>query len=67
MIKKYTRQQLLQVPANSVSNERPNTIQKDKTAKKERQFLKSNDHTVKPLPAQLIRRSLPRKAKEKEN
>jgi hypothetical protein len=63
--KKYVRPQLLQVPANSVSDERPNTIQKAKTAKKVRQFLKSNDHTVKTLPAQLIRRSLPRKAKEK--
>ncbi len=63
--KKYVRPQLLQVPANSVSDEKPNTIQKAKKAKKVRQFLKSNDHTVKPLPAQLIRRSLPRKAKEK--
>jgi hypothetical protein len=63
--KKYIRAQLLQVPANSVSDERPNTIQKAKTEKKVRTFLKSNDHTVKPLPAQLIRRSLPRKAKEK--
>jgi hypothetical protein len=65
--KKYVRPQLLQVPANSVSDERPNTIQKAKRAKKVRQFLKSNDHTVKPLPAQLIRRSLPRKAKERNN
>jgi hypothetical protein len=32
--KKYIRAQLLQVPANSVSDERPNTIQKAKTAKK---------------------------------
>ena len=63
--KKYVRPQLLQVPADSVSDERPNTIQKAKKAKKVRHFLKSNDHTVKPLPAQLIRRSLPRKAKEK--
>ena len=63
--KKYIRAQLLQVPANSVSDERPNTIQKAKTEKKVKTFLKSNDHTVKPLPAQLIRRSLPRKAKEK--
>jgi len=65
--KKYVRPQLLQVPADSVSDERPNTIQKAKKAKKIRQFLKSNDHTVKPLPAQLIRRSLPRKAKKKNN
>ena len=63
--KKYIRAQLLQVPANSVSNERPNIIQQAKTDKKVKQFLKSNDHTMKPLPAQLIRRSLPRKAKEK--
>ena len=63
--KKYIRAQLLQVPANSVSNERPNIIQQAKKDKKVKQFLKSNDHTVKPLPAQLIRRSLPRKAKEK--
>ena len=63
--KKYIRAQLLQVPANSVSNERPNVIQQAKKEKKVKQFLKSNDHTVKPLPAKLIRRSLPRKAKEK--
>jgi hypothetical protein len=36
-----------------------------KTEKKVKTFLKSNDHTTKPLPAQLIRRSLPRKAKNK--
>jgi len=63
--KKYIRAQLLKVPANSVSDERPNTVQKAKAEKKVRTFLKSNDQTVKPLPAQLIRRSLPRKAKEK--
>ena len=54
--KKYIRAQLLQVSANSVSREGPNIIQKAKTEKKVKQFLKSNDHTVKPLPAQLIRR-----------
>ena len=63
--KKYVRSQLLKVPANSESIDKPNVIQKAKTDKKVKTFLKSNDHTSKPLPAQLIRRSLPRKAKEK--
>ena len=63
--KKYVRSQLLKVPANSVSEEKPNIIQKAKTEKKVKTFLKSNDHTEKPLPAKLIRRSLPRKAKNK--
>ena len=39
--KKYIRAQLLQVPANSVSREGPNIIQKAKTEKKVKQFLKS--------------------------
>jgi len=43
--KKYTRQQLLQVPANSKSEEKPNILQKAKTEKKVKQFLKANDHT----------------------
>ena len=63
--KKYIRTQLLKVPANSVSRDKPNVIQRAKTEKKVKTFLKSNDHTTKPLPAQLIRRSLPRKAKNK--
>ena len=63
--KKYIRSQLLKVPANSESIDKPNVIQKAKTDKKVKTFLKSNEHTTKPLPAQLIRRSLPRKAKEK--
>ena len=63
--KKYVRSQLLKVPANSESEEKPNVIQKAKTDKKVKTFLKSNEHTTKPLPAKLIRRSLPRKAKEK--
>ena len=62
--KKYVRSQLLKVPANSVSDDKPNVIQQAKTDKKVKQYLKSNDHTIKPLPAQLIRRSLPRKAKK---
>jgi hypothetical protein len=62
--KKYVRSQLLKVPANSVSEDKPNVIQKAKTDKKVKTFLKSNDHTSKPLPAQLIRRSLPRKVKK---
>ena len=62
--KKYVRSQLLKVPANSESVEKPNIIQKAKTDKKVKTFLKSNDHTTKPLPAKLIRRSLPRKAKK---
>ena len=65
MIKKYVRSQLLKVPANSESIDKPNMIQKIKTEKKVKQVLKSNDHTSKPLPAKLIRRSLPRKAKNK--
>ena len=64
MIKKYVRSQLLKVPSDSVSDERPNIIQKAKIEKKVKTFLKSNDHTTKTLPAQLIRRSLPRKAKK---
>ncbi len=36
--KKYTRQQLLQVPANSVSEEKPNIREKAKTDKKVKQF-----------------------------
>ena len=63
--KKYVRSQLLKVPANSVSDDKPNVIQQAKTDKKVKTFLKSNDHMTKPLPAQLIRRSLPRKAKNK--
>jgi hypothetical protein len=63
--KKYIRSQLLKVPADSVSEEKPNIVQKAKTEKKVKTFLKSNDHTSKPLPAKLIRRSLPRKAKNK--
>jgi len=62
--KKYVRSQLLKVPANSESIDKPNVIQKAKTDKKVKTFLKSNDHTSKPLPAKLIRKSLPRKAKK---
>ena len=63
--KKYVRSQLLKVPANSESYDKPNMIQKIKIEKKVKQVLKSNEHTSKPLPAKLIRRSLPRKAKNK--
>ena len=63
--KKYIRSQLLKVPPDSVSEEKPNIVQKAKTEKIVKTFLKSNDHTSKPLPAKLIRRSLPRKAKNK--
>ena len=62
--KKYVRSQLLKVPANSESIDKPNVIQQAKKDKKVKTFLKSNDHTTKPLPAKLIRRSLPRKAKK---
>ena len=44
---------------------RQGNLQKIKTEKKVKQVLKSNEHTSKPLPAKLIRRSLPRKAKNK--
>ena len=55
-----------QISSNETQKEdKPNVIQKAKTDKKVKTFLKSNDHTSKPLPAQLIRRSLPRKAKNK--
>ena len=64
--KKYVRPQLLKVPENSISDDRPNVIQKAKKDRKVSQFLKSNDHTTKPLPARLIRRSLPRNAKDKK-
>ena len=63
--KKYVRSQLLKVPPDSASEDKPNIIQKAKTEKKVKTFLKSNDHTSKPLPAKLFRRSLPRKAKNK--
>jgi hypothetical protein len=62
--KKYIRAQLLQVPANSVSNERPNIIQQAKDDKKVRQVLKSNDHTAPTLPARLRRKQPARQAKK---
>jgi len=62
--KKYIRIDLLKVPADSISNEKPNIIQQAKTQHKVNQFLKSNDHTEKPLVAQLRRRQLPRAAKK---
>jgi len=62
--KKYIRANLLKVPEGSTSDEKPNIIQKAKTENKVSQMLKSNEHTEKPLPAQLRRRKLPRKAKE---
>ena len=62
--KKYIRINLLKVPADSVSNEKPNIIQQAKTQQKVKRFLKSNDHTVKPLVAQLRRKPLPRAVKK---
>ena len=52
------------VSINNSKEDKPNVIQKAKTDKKVKTFLKSNDHTSKPLPAPLIRRSLPRKVKK---
>ena len=63
--KKYIRINLLKVPADSVSIEKPNIIQQAKTQHKVKQFLKSNDHTEKPLVSQLRRKPLPRAAKNK--
>ena len=62
--KKYIRINLLKVPTDSVSDEKPNLIQVAKSNQKTKQFLKSNEHTEKPLPARLRRKPLPRKAKE---
>ena len=62
--KKYIRANLLKVPEGSASDDKPNIVQKAKTEKKVSTMLKSNDHTEKPLPAQLRRRILPRKAKQ---
>ena len=63
--KKYIRINLLKVPADSISDEKPNIIQQAKTQQKVKNFLKSNDHTAKPLVAQLRRKPLPRAAKNK--
>ena len=62
--KKYIRINLLKVPTDSVSDEKPNLIQVAKSNQKTKQFLKSNEHTEKPLPTRLRRKPLPRKAKE---
>jgi hypothetical protein len=62
--KKYIRINLLKVPADSVSDEKPNIIQQAKTQQKVKRFLKSNDHTAKPLVAQLRRKPLPRAVKK---
>ena len=65
--KKYIRINLLKVPADSVSDDdtdKPNIIQQAKTQQKVKRFLKSNDHTAKPLVAQLRRKPLPRAVKK---
>ena len=63
--KKYIRIKLLKVPADSVSDEKPNIIQQAKTQQKVKRFLKSNGHTAKPLVAQLRRKPLPRAVKNR--
>ena len=62
--KKYIRANILKVPENSISTDKPNIIQVAKNQKKVRQFLKSNEHTDKTLTAKLRRKPLPRKAKQ---
>jgi hypothetical protein len=63
--RKYIRINLLKVPDDTESTYKPNIIQVAKTQQKFKQFLKSNDHADKILPAQLRRKSLPREAKNK--
>ena len=63
--KKYIRINLLKVPVGSISDDKPNIIEKAKTDQKVKQTLKSNDHTDAPLVSRLRRRPLPREAKNK--
>jgi transposase InsO family protein len=63
--RKYIRINLLKVPDNTESTDKPNIIQVAKTKQKVKRFLKSNDHTDKILPSQLRKKSLPREAKNK--
>ena len=62
--KKVIRANLLKVPDDAVSNDKPNIIEVAKKQKKVSRMLKANDHTEKLKVAQLRRKPLPRKAKE---
>ena len=62
--KKVIRANLLKVPADTVSIDKPNIIEVAKKQKKVSRMLKANEHTDKLKVAQLRRKPLPRKAKE---
>ena len=62
--KKYIRINLLKVPIGSISDDKPNIIEKAKTEHKVKQTLKSNGHTDAPLVSRLRRKILPREAKK---
>ena len=62
--KKVIRANLLKVPDDAVSNDKPNIIEVAKKQKKVSRMLKANEHTDKLKVAQLRRKPLPRKAKE---
>jgi len=61
--KKYIRSNLLKVPANTVSTDKPNIIDAAKRQKKVSMMLKTNEHTDKLKIARLRRKPIPRKAK----
>jgi hypothetical protein len=63
--KKYIRINLLKVPIGSISDDKPNVIEKAKTEHKVKQTLKSNGHTDAPLVSRLRRKTIPREAKNK--
>ena len=63
--KKYIRINLLKVPIGSISDDKPNIIEKAKTDQKVKQTLKSNGHTDAPLVSRLRRKTIPREAKNK--
>ena len=48
----------------SISDDKPNIIEKAKTDHKVKQTLKSNGHTDAPLVSRLRRQKLPREAKK---
>jgi hypothetical protein len=62
--KKYVRINLLKVPAGTVSDTKPNIIDKAKKDHKVNQLLKSNGHTDPILVARLRKQKLDREAKK---
>ena len=62
--KKYIRINLLKVPIGSISDDKPNIIEKAKKDHKVMQTLKSNGHTDAILPSQVRKKKLPREAKK---